>query len=247
MTLSANLGFVDKYSLLLDVHESMLYLTQITDAAADKVDFLIRGSSERVDWTLGVWVHTPRLSAAQQRRQSNVRFTRRDLDAYHDALVCFAEDVEWQWSIGGAQLGVEGDGGGETHLTDAQELWKPAAVPELPQWADLSGDAVLLLKRQKRMLLVAERELTQYGRKVSCWALWVFPCDLWESSEPPPTTGLRREEAMTFVTCSPIIWRWLLGLIASFIKRKGSLAAVIPQVDHPRVAQFMQFWFLTEP
>ena len=147
MALSAKLGFVDKYSLLLDVHESMLYLTQITDAAADKVDFLIRGRSERVDWTLGVWVHTPRLSAAQ-RRQSNVSFTRRDLDAYHDALVCFAEDVEWQWSIGGAQLGVEGDGGGETHLTDAQELWKPAAVPELPQWADLSGDAVLFLKRQ---------------------------------------------------------------------------------------------------
>ena len=59
-------------------------------------------------------------------------------------------------------------------LTDAQELWKPAAVPELPQWTDLSGDAALLLKRQKRMLPVAERELTQYGRKVSCWAWWVF-------------------------------------------------------------------------
>ena len=94
---------------------------------------------------------------------------------------------------------------------------------------------------------MAKKELTQYGRKVSCWALWVFPCDLWESSEPPPTTGLRREEAMTFVTCSPIIWRWLLGLIASFIKRKGSLAAVIPEVDHPRVAQFVQFWYSTEP
>ena len=62
-----------------------------------------------------------------------------------------------------------------------------------------------------------------------------------------PTTGLRREEAMTFVKFSPIIWRWLLGLIASFIKWKGSLAAVIPEVDHPRVAQFVQLWYSTEP
>ena len=52
---------------------------------------------------------------------------------------------------------------------------------------------------------------------------------------------------MTFVKCPPIIRRWLLGLIAIFIKRKGSLAAVIPEVDHPRVAQFVQFWYLTEP
>jgi hypothetical protein len=45
--LSAKLGVIDKYSLQVDVHDTMLYLIQITVAAADKTTFLLRKDGDR--------------------------------------------------------------------------------------------------------------------------------------------------------------------------------------------------------
>ena len=79
--LSAKLGVIDKYSLQVDVHETMLYLIQITGAAAAKTTFLLRKDGERAGVTLADWAHELGMNALLRRR-GNKRFERGDLDGY---------------------------------------------------------------------------------------------------------------------------------------------------------------------
>jgi hypothetical protein len=67
--LGAKLGIIDKYSLWIDVHDTMLCLIQITGAAPNEASFLIRGG-ERIALTLVDWAHVLRLQAAQRRRSN---------------------------------------------------------------------------------------------------------------------------------------------------------------------------------
>merc|ERR1712137_1178974 len=85
-------------------------------------------------------------------------------------------------------------------------------------------------------------ELERNGRKVSCWAWWVFPTDQPGMCEPGRPTFVTRNTAhFLFSDDAPTQdWRRVLEKLCKLMEESGM--DVIPRRDHGRVHFFIKFY-----
>ena len=118
-----------------------------------------------------------------------------------------------------------------------------AKAKELDRQKGLLEELVLKQQQQCPGILA---ELQQNGRKMSCWAWWVFPTEYPGASEPPPATAVSTATAGALLQQAPPAWRACLeevGALVASAERAGRPSdAVLPHADHGRVQGFVKFW-----